>query len=230
MDLLKTSLGLGDDEGLPIEVVKDILTKYTFLDPTDIQKWMTSTLANVNVSKSDEDDKGGKDDTDDIFAGGDDSSDSGDFGSDSDDLGPDTDMTFESANREELLHTKKVLKERSKFLKRMTEERKKTIRERYKKLDESIYFKFLESNGFTSWKCHGSQYSLIPTIKPGNQYYESILAIKGATAENNPYARLQEKSITEVLEEKRSSNNASDELIDRALEREVGVNFRENNK
>lgn len=136
-------------------------------------------------------------------------------------------MTFESANREELLHTKQVLKERSRFLKRMTEERRKTIRERYKKLDESIYFKFLESNGFTSWKCHGSQYSLIPTIKPESQYYESVLAIKGATAEDNPYARLQEKSIAEVLEEKRNSNSIGDELINRALEREVGVNFRE---
>ncbi len=228
MDLLKTSLGLGDDEGLPVEVVKDILTKYTFLDPTDIQKWMASTLANVDTSKNDEDGEGGGDDADDIFGGGDDGGDSGDLGDlGGDDGGSDADMTFESANREELLHTKQVLKERSRFLKRMTEERRKTIRERYKKLDESIYFKFLESNGFTSWKCHGSQYSLIPTIKPESQYYESVLAIKGTTAEDNPYARLQEKSITEVLEEKRNSNSIGDELINRALEREVGVNFRE---
>ena len=228
MELLKTSLGLKDDEGLPIEVIKDILTKYTFLDPTDIQKWMASTLANVDTSKNNEDGKGGGDDADDIFGGGDDSSGGGDLGDS--DSGSDADMTFESVNREELLHTKQVLKERSKFLKRMSEERKKTIRERYKKLDEGIYFKFLESNGFTSWKCHGSQYSLIPTIKPESQYYESILALKGTTVEDNPYARLQEKSITEVLEEKRNLNSTSDELIDRALEREVGINFRENNQ
>ena len=231
MELLKTSLGLGDDEGLPVEVIKDILTKYTFLDPTDIQKWMSSTLANVAINGNNEDKEGGDGgDAPDIF-GGDDSG--GDSGGGGDDLGGgDAEMTFESMNREEMLHTKQVLRERSKFLKRMTEDRKKTIRERYKKFDESIYFKFLESNGFTSWKCHGSQYSLIPTIKPENPLYESILAIKGETADsNNPYARLQEKSISEVLEEKRNSNNmVGEDLINRALEREVGVNFRENDQ
>ena len=114
MELLKTSLGLKDDEGLPIEVIKDILTKYTFLDPTDIQKWMASTLANVDTSKNDEDGEGRGDDADDIFGGGDDSS-GGDLGDS--DGGSDADMTFESVNREELLHTKQILKERSKFLK-----------------------------------------------------------------------------------------------------------------
>jgi hypothetical protein len=90
----------------------------------------------------------------------------------------------------------------------------------------------LESNGLTSWNCHGSQYSLIPAIKPENPLYESILAIKGETVDgNNPYARLQEKSISEVLEEKRNSNNmVGDDLINRALEREVGVNFREDDQ
>ena len=229
MELLKTSLGLADDEGLPVEVVKDILTKYTFLDPTDIQKWMASTLANVATSgKDDEDGEGGGGDAEDIFGGGDDSGGGDDLGG-GDEGGADAEMTFESMNREEMLRTKKVLKERSKFLKRMTEERKKTIQERYKKFDESIYFKFLESNGFTSWKCNGFHHNLIPAIKPEDPLYESALALTGATASDNPYARLQEKTLTEVLEEKRNSNAmAGDELINRALEREIGVDFGKN--
>lgn len=229
MELLKTSLGLADDEGLPVEVVKDILTKYTFLDPTDIQKWMASTLANVATSdKGDEDGEGGSDDAGDIFGGGDDSGGGDDLGG-GDEGGADAEMTFESTNREEMLRTKKVLKERSKFLKRMTEERKKTIQERYKKFDESIYFKFLESNGFTSWNCNGFHHNLIPAIKPEDPLYESALALTGATASDNPYARLQEKTLTEVLEEKRNSNAmVGDELINRALEREIGVDFGKN--
>lgn len=43
MDLLKTSLGLGDEDVLPSNVIQDVLSKYSFLDPTDIQKWIQRT-------------------------------------------------------------------------------------------------------------------------------------------------------------------------------------------
>lgn len=39
IELVKNAIGLGDDETLPADIVKDIINKYTFLDAKDIVKW-----------------------------------------------------------------------------------------------------------------------------------------------------------------------------------------------
>ena len=37
--LVKSAIGIGEDETLPADIVKDIVNKYTFLDAKDIMKW-----------------------------------------------------------------------------------------------------------------------------------------------------------------------------------------------
>ena len=39
VELIRNACGLSDDEGLPTDVIRDIVDKYTFLDPVDIMKW-----------------------------------------------------------------------------------------------------------------------------------------------------------------------------------------------
>lgn len=62
VELIQTVLGLEDGEPLPEDVVTDILTKYSFLDPTDISKWLkltsfAKTITSSNDTGDDEDEE-----------------------------------------------------------------------------------------------------------------------------------------------------------------------------
>lgn len=39
VNIIKSAIGAGEDESLPPDIIRDILGKYTFLDPADIMKW-----------------------------------------------------------------------------------------------------------------------------------------------------------------------------------------------
>ena len=39
IEIIKAAIGAGEDESLPTDIVRDILGKYTFLDPGDLMKW-----------------------------------------------------------------------------------------------------------------------------------------------------------------------------------------------
>lgn len=54
VELIQTVLGLEDGEPLPEDVVTDILTKYSFLDPTDISKWLKLTSFAKTITSSDD--------------------------------------------------------------------------------------------------------------------------------------------------------------------------------
>lgn len=232
MDLLKNSLGVSDEESLPIDVVKDVLQKYTFLDPTDIQKWMTSTMTQVAVGGGgdDEGDGGGDDDLFGDMGGGDDLGDMGDMG----DMGGDADMGGEMGEstqpRKALLKKKKLYQEHNRYISRMTEARLKQLRERYRESRESIYFRFLESNGFSEWHAGFDHSKFVPKITENSKFYESILAwtenslSSGSINVPNPYAKLMETSISEMLEKKKDEiAEQGNEVITRALEREIGL-------
>lgn len=47
LDNLGTAIGLGRDEALPPEVVKQVYSHYSFLDAEDIENWVDSTLASL---------------------------------------------------------------------------------------------------------------------------------------------------------------------------------------
>lgn len=65
--IVKTAIGAGDDETLPPDIIRDIITKYTFLDPSDIAKWTrdahyASILSSSNEEEEDSDSSGGMSD------------------------------------------------------------------------------------------------------------------------------------------------------------------------
>ena len=52
--LVKASIGASEEEPLPADIVRDIIGKYTFLDPEDIIKWTRDAKYYVNLGGEDE--------------------------------------------------------------------------------------------------------------------------------------------------------------------------------
>ena len=196
VELIKNSLGLEETDTLPNDVMEDILSKYSFLDPTDIQKWFSRTLyakAAGELGSSEEDEEGGDLDF------GDDSGGDLDLGGDTG--GADAGLG-ESLNREELLKYKDLYKERQQYLKTRLQERHQILRERYKQLDETIYFKFLESNGFTSWRDDtkgkfSRNCQLVKKVDNNSPIYYSVEYWK-SEGTTSGYEKLKEASIESI--------------------------------
>lgn len=222
MDLITRALGLEEGEPLPEDVVTDILSKYSFLDPTDIQKWMRLSAYLKPVGGGE--DEGSSDD--DIGADSFDFGDSGDAGA-GDDLGG-----AEEAKRLTAAQLKRQLRERNERLSELKKQRLREVSKRYKESKEQIYFHFLESNHFTEWQGkdwaannsnNGGTVShslMIPKITESSPLIDSIKVLKGGKErlhENNEAADI----ISKLDEIKASSSSASQEketnIIDSAI-------------
>lgn len=209
MDLITRALGLEEGEPLPEDVVTDILSKYSFLDPTDIQKWMRLSSFLKPVSGGDGGDNG--DDFD--FGGGDDMGGSDDMGGD--DSG-------------DVMEAKKVAKNRLMERKaRLTELQQKRLREvskRYKESSEQLFFQFLESNHFTEWQgkdwipnntSEGGTVShayIVPKITESNVLFDSVrvLTNKNHTS-NNVLRESADAAVVEKMYEAKMENLTDEE-------------------
>lgn len=54
MNLVKSAIGASEDEPLPADIVRDIIGKYTFLDPEDIIKWTRDAKYFINPTTNEE--------------------------------------------------------------------------------------------------------------------------------------------------------------------------------
>lgn len=199
MELLQTTLGLEEGETLPEDVIIDIMSKYSFLDTTDIERWVRLSSIVKNSSG-----KSGNDDSDDfgdgdMDFGGDDSGgfDLGgdDLGGGDDDMGGDEggdeapepeapEPAQESVNINSDLYylkTKKKLAEKRQIreAKRLTE-----IRHLYEAAGNQIYMKFLKENHMKEWSKQISKHSAlhevyVAPIDKYNSMYESIRVLTG---------------------------------------------------
>ena len=59
MALVKSAIGASEEEPLPADIVRDIIGKYTFLDPEDIIKWTRDAKYFVNTATEEEGEGGG---------------------------------------------------------------------------------------------------------------------------------------------------------------------------
>ena len=194
IDLLKAVLGIGDDDVLPEDVVTDILAKYSFLDATDIQKWMrlSAFLKPVPGASGDSgggDDEFGGDDMDLGDLGGDDGGDMGDTG----DAGGEMP---ESVRHKINLEKKQVIREKRERLK----EQLNVIRERYNNMSEDIYMRFVEQNRLTDWQnTNTHKHCLyIPKIDSGSVDYDTFNFLN----KNKPKgkAKLQESEAAALMQ------------------------------
>lgn len=197
MELLQTTLGLEEGETLPEDVIIDIMSKYSFLDTTDIERWvrLSSIVKNSSGKSGDGDDFGdgdmdfGGDDSEGFDLGGD------DLGGGDDDMGGDEggdeapepeapEPAQESVNINSDLYylkTKKKLAEKRQIreAKRLTE-----IRHLYEAARNQIYMKFLKENHMKEWSKQISKHSAlhevyVAPIDRYNSMYESIRVLTG---------------------------------------------------
>lgn len=152
IDLVKGSIGLGEDDSLPPDIVRDILAKYTFIDPTDIYKWTRDAKYmkdNASVEGEDGDGKGGSNIDIDIDNGG--GSDlGGDIGGGDLDLdaGEDTggdkgeDTGGDEIALEKLMKSNKLEAERL---------REKALIHNYNEVKDDLYFQVLKESSIDSF-------------------------------------------------------------------------------
>lgn len=206
MELITLSLGLEEGEPLPEDVVVDILSKYSFLDPTDIQKWMrlSSFLKPVGDGEGEED--------------GDDFG--GDFGGEDDfsagDMSGDTTVEESQMKNE----AKKLLRERKIHIKELKLKRLKEISQRYNEVKDDLMINFFESNNINEWKGNDwvpnadglggsvSHKRLISKIYENNPLYDSIKVLKGI---ENKSTKLKEQTVEEKLYEIANENKTAKE-------------------
>ena len=171
VNTVKSAIGAGDDEALPAEVVRDIMSKYAFLDPGDLQKW-TKASKRALINKSTLEDLGSEPSLDDM--GGDDL-DSGDLEDDlgteeasagDDDLGEAPDITTDIGSAENVPSEPTEESTKTK-LERL---REKHLIESYNKNREDIYFNVLRENNIEGFRRGASHVQVYQTI-PGNNDY-----------------------------------------------------------
>lgn len=177
VNTVKAAIGAGDDEALPAEVVRDIMSKYAFLDPGDLQKWTKaskralinkSTLEDLSSEPSlddvGEDDLGLEDSGDDLgteeaSAGG-------------DDLGETPDITTDIGSAENVPSEPTEESTKTK-LERL---REKHLIESYNRNREDIYFNVLRENNIEGFRRGASHIQVYQTIPGNNDYMLETLA------------------------------------------------------
>lgn len=229
IQMLTNALGMEEGEPLPDDIMIDIMSKYTFLDTTDIQRWMRigsiskAAAALNNEGEGDDMDDGGFGgggggdfSFDDIGGGG------GDFGG-MDDGGGDLDFGGGDAVEESALQrsyymkTKKLLKEKSRIkLLEKQYTRLKEISTRYKECKDEIYFQWLKESNMTEWKSPKGHSLVVPQINSSSPLWESFEVIKkGGTVQSN---RLKEEmSLSDMVEAYKKDNIRLDEQLSKPI-------------
>lgn len=178
VNAVKSAIGAGDDEALPAEVVRDIMSKYAFLDPGDLQKW-TKASKRALINKSTLDDMGSDPSLDDI--GGDDldSGDLGDIsdtegaeGTDSGDLGEAPDITTDIGSADNIPAEPTAESTQTK-LERL---REKHLVEAYNRNRDDIYFNVLRENNIEGFRRGASHVQVYQTISGNNDYMLETLS------------------------------------------------------
>ena len=178
VNAVKSAIGAGDDEALPAEVVRDIMSKYAFLDPGDLQKWTkASKRALINKSALDDidsdpslDDMGG----DDLDSGdlGDISDTEGTEGTDSGDLGEAPDITTDIGSADNIPAEPTAESTQTK-LERL---REKHLIEAYNRNRDDIYFNVLRENNIEGFRRGASHVQVYQTISGNTDYMLETLA------------------------------------------------------
>lgn len=159
LELIRSACGLGDDEGLPTDVIRDIVAKYTFLDPVDIMKWtrgakMISTAAALADTPGLESSETGAD----IGGGDSDIGGAEEFASDLDSLGDGEIFGAEESNKS----TKQRLREAQ-------------IREAYESRREDLYFTALKEAAVDSFTRAGEHVRFFSNASSENSLMLEVL-------------------------------------------------------
>ena len=210
IEMISSVLGLDEGEPLPQDVVTDIISKYSFLDPTDIQKWFKMSSALRPVAKSGEDDDDGS-----SFDGGFDSSSSGgagvgggssptdtatdldadistDLDTEMDDTTVDEDGAAEPAGgapaQESLTRSQLANRKR---LREIKQKRLREVSRRYRENKSEMYFHILEEQNMKEFVRYRRHVMYIPQINVNDPLRETYQVLAGE--QNGGVKRIREE-------------------------------------
>jgi hypothetical protein len=207
IDMIKTAIGAEEDEGLPPDITRDIVAKYSFLDPVDVMKWTRGAKRSSAAPDIDSVGVGSNGETMSDF-------DLDDALDDSDEVDTE-DLTEESP--EEDVDT--AVEERSQQTKRrMQEKRSRTLSERYFDTNSKLYLEVLRKNSMSEFTSHG-QHVLVAGDIPASTSL-MLETLHGNAASKLSPNRLKEDTMTveQVLEALREDNSAENSTTDRSSE------------
>lgn len=218
-DLLKTTLGLSDDDIIPEDIAKDIMAHYTFLNPTDIERWFRIANAQIEKGNSDDEEGGDEDGGFDDMGGGDEGGggddfdlgasglDGGDSGGSDESADSDTGATNESRNRAYYRRIKKSILEEKRRNNRYYRHVKKSlldeaqkkkleeVRKIYKASSEQIYFEFLNENHIKEWADGQSHAINVPQIDESSNLFYEIKALRGGVSNTQTLNENEEEEL-----------------------------------
>lgn len=200
LDMIRSAIGAEDDEGLPPDIVRDILGKYSFLDPEDVMKWTRDaqrSSLNVASGSSGSGSSGGGDFSSDDFdlddALGEDSGEDLDLGDI--DLEDDVDVSDDDPVEEKRRGRRNVFQEK----------RIRELKERYDKGKGELYLETLKSNCIREFVRNRQHVYVSTSIPPSAEYY-----LEGIANERDPKKqRLKEQTLTEALHQVKEDNTTN---------------------
>jgi len=209
LEIFKDTIGTDDSE-FPREIAKDILLKYSFLDPKDVEKW-TSTFRTFSKNKPEsKEDSGDKSENEDDFGGfsGGDDFDGGDFDGES----YSDDDFDDSALEDEPTEMQDSYRKRQK---RIREARRyKELKTRYNLIKEDTYFKTLDECQFRDFKNNNRHY-VLSKAKPS--YLE---AIQLGWVENNFDTKPKAKTLKTLKE---ATNDIMADMADMKADAQTSI-------
>lgn len=224
IEMVRSAIGAEDDEPLPADIVRDILGKYSFLDPADIVKWTRD--AKYSFNKGDEVEggiSGGSGPSDssgganiDIDLGG------GDEGEE--DLGGGEEVSLSdepeepSSDEEEItLESQKkwTLEDRLREYEhrpRTPQERlrEKKLVESYKEVKDEVYFKSLKECAVNNFVRRNSHVEVFNTVDNHTDVLLEVLSNHGQT-DSEGRSRLSESSLYKKPRRKKSRSKKDSE-------------------
>lgn len=179
--LVKAAVGADEDEPLPADIIRDIIGKYTFLDPGDIMKWTRDAKYYVNINPQEgggagigggggegggiDIDIGGAPEPDlggDLDLGGGEETDLGG----GEDLGGEEEPTVESRSRRGMTLEDRLREYENRPRTKDQILREKILFEKYKQERNEIYFRVLEECAVNNFSARGHHTEVFNTDNP----------------------------------------------------------------
>lgn len=218
LDMIRAAIGAQEDDGLPPDIVRDVISKYTFLDPTDVVKWTRDARYGGLAGGSSGSSGGGS-------SGG---GSSGDFdlekeldaidsGEGAEEPATEESEEFEAPDLEEADFSEKLTPAEVHRIREAQSRRMKELSTRYKEANHSIYFRVLQENcigEFTRGFRH-----VLPTYSPAACNMPMLSAFQEARGDiSSSKKRLSEKTIAQVLKEVAEANDPEEAAAAAAAE------------
>jgi hypothetical protein len=222
IEMLQGVLGLEEGDALPEDVVSSILGKYTFLDPTDLTRWIRlsaiqkSAAANASPDGDEEGEEGGGDEMGDDFGSGED---------DADMAGDMAEGTEMAESKKYYVDTRRRLNEKKRRdLREKRHLREKVLRERWRAVKDECFIHFCESLNFSEWRDPARGHAMvIPKIQEMGPYHEYFNVIKDRSSPISGKNKLRETTELGTLFENYETNaidpaiNTRDQRVKEAL-------------